>query len=205
MDQSDQQLLDAALAGSGDALTRLLRRHGPAVRHRLRINPVWQGTLDAADVMQVTYLEAFLQVHQLADRTPAGFLAWLNRLAENNLRDAIKALERQKRPDPRQQIRRASPGDSASTLLDRLCGTARTPSRSVAGHESQQVLETALRQLPPAYAQVVRLHDLDGRSVEEVAAALGRSPGAVYMLRARALQRLQELLGSESRFFSAGA
>ena len=103
MDQSDQQLFDAALSGSGDALARLLRRHGPAVRHRLRINPVWQGTLDAADVMQVTYLEAFLQVHQLADRTPAGFQRWLNRLAENNLRDAIKALERQKRPDPRQQ------------------------------------------------------------------------------------------------------
>ena len=205
MEVSDDALLKAVATGDNDALAALLARHGPAVRRRLTISPVWQGTLDAADVMQVTYLEAFLQVHQLADRTPAGFLGWLNRLAENNLRDAIKALERQKRPDPRQQIRRAAPGDSASTLLDHLRGTAQTPSRSVAGHESQQVLETALRQLPPAYAQIVRLHDLEGRPVVEVAEALGRSPGAVYMIRARALQRLQELLGSESRFFSAGA
>jgi DNA-directed RNA polymerase specialized sigma24 family protein len=38
--------------------------------------------------------------------------------------------------------------------------------------------------------------------VEEVAKGLGRSKGAVHMLRARAYDRLKELLGSTSLFFS---
>jgi RNA polymerase sigma-70 factor (subfamily 1) len=205
MEVSDDALLNAAATGDARALAELLHRIGPAVRRHLLISPVWQGMLDAADVMQVTYLEAFLRVAQLRAHTTQGFVAWLTRLAQNNLRDAVRELERQKRPDPRRRRRRGRADDSASTLLNQLCGTtARTPSRSAARHESQRALETALSQLPPAYAQVVRLHDLEGQPVVEVAQALGRSAGAVYMLRARALERLRKLLGSESRFFSNG-
>jgi RNA polymerase sigma factor (sigma-70 family) len=127
-------------------------------------------------------------------------------LAQNNLRDGIKELERRKRPDPRQRVRASSPDSSGSTLLDHLCNSsAKTPSRDAAQKESQQALAAALAQLPAPYAEVVRLHGLEGRPVAEVAAMLGRSPGAVCMLRARALDRLRELLGSESRFFSDGA
>lgn len=205
MSVTDHDLLNAAVAGDADALTALLHRHGPEVRRRLYIAAVWRAALDAADVMQVTYLEAFLRIEQLQARTTDGFVAWLTRLAQNNLQDAIKELERQKRPDPGQRLQCAQRGDCGSSLLDALNATTHTPSRSAARHESQQALETALTQLPPAYAQVVRLHDLEGRAVAEVATSMGRSPGAVYMLRARALERLQELLGSESRFFSSGA
>jgi DNA-directed RNA polymerase specialized sigma24 family protein len=47
--------------------------------------------------------------------------------------------------------------------------------------------------------------DLEGHSVEEVAASLGRSPGAVYMLRARAHRQLAEIMGAPSRFLSGSA
>ena len=63
-------------------------------------------------------------------------------------------------------------------------------------------IEAALAKLLPSYAKVVRRCGVEGRAVAEVAAELGRSSGAVYMLRARALDRLRELLGSESRYFS---
>lgn len=201
--QSERELLDAAVDGSADALAALLNEHGPEVRRRLAINPVWQAVLDPADVMQVTYLEAFLRIHQLEARTADGFRAWLDRLAQNNLRDAIREMQRQKRPDPRNQMQHVG-GDSATTLLDALGSGSQTASHTAAARESQQVLEAALAHLPPLYAQVVRAHDLEGRSVAEVATALGRTPGAVYMLRARALDRLRELLGPESRFFSRG-
>ena len=51
-------------------------------------------------------------------------------------------------------------------------------------------------------ATVVRLYDIEGRSGPEVATTMGRSRGAVVMLRARAHDRLAELLGSGSKFFS---
>jgi DNA-directed RNA polymerase specialized sigma24 family protein len=44
------------------------------------------------------------------------------------------------------------------------------------------------------------MYDLEGRPVQEVAQALGRSPGAVYMLRARAHRRLSEIMGTASRY-----
>jgi len=203
---ADDQRLGAAAAGDMDALAALLREHGPEVRRRLHISSVWRGVLDPADLMQVTYLEAFLRLDQLEARTSETFVAWLTRLAQNNLLDGIKELERQKRPDPRARIRSGSSDSSGSTLLAHLCNSStETPSRDAAGKESQQALAAALEQLPPPYAEVVRLHDLEGRPVAEVAAMLGRSPGAVCMLRIRALDRLRELLGSESRFFSDGA
>lgn len=196
---SECALLTAAAGGDADALAELLRCHGPEVRPRLHIAAVWRAELDPADVMQVTYLEAFLRIRQLEARTAEGFVAWLAQLAQHNLQDAIKELERQKRPDPRRRVVRPASPDPDSSALDGLGATTQTPSRNAARHESEQALEAALAQLPPTYAQVVRLHDLEGRPVIEVAAALGRSPGAVYMLRARALERLHELLGSESR------
>lgn len=205
MSGSDIELLKAAKTGDADALTELLARHGPEVRRRLVIGSVWQAVIDAADVMQVTYLEAFLRIYQFEARTSDSFRAWLDRLAQNNLRDAIREFERRKRPDPRHQVGRGATSDSTTTLLEELGGRTPTASRVVAGRESQQALERALGQLPPLYAQVVRMHDLEGQPVSEVAVALGRSCGAVYMLRARALDQLRELLGPESQFFSRSA
>jgi RNA polymerase sigma-70 factor, ECF subfamily len=206
MANADDELVNAAAAGDRDALAALLRMHGPEVRRRLDINPVWRALLAPADVMQVTYLEAFLRIGQLRDRTSKAFMAWLTRLARNNLRDGIKELERQKRPNPRRRVRVRASDASRSTLLNQLCdSTATTPSRGAAHRESRQALEDAMAQLPPLYAQVVRGHDIEGQPIAEIAAAMGKSCGAVHMLRARALDCLQELLGSESRFFSSGA
>ena len=46
------------------------------------------------DVMQVTYLEAFLHIDQLTARDTSAFLAWLTRIAENAIRDAVRGLTR---------------------------------------------------------------------------------------------------------------
>ena len=205
MTQTEEEQVSAAVSGDGDALALLLQQHGPAIRRGLHINPVWQGTLDSADVMQVTYLEAFLRINLLQTRTRDGFVAWLTRLARNNLRDAIRELGRAKRPNPRRRLARPAHADSGTTLLNALAHTSATASRSAARHESAEALMSALGRLPPLYSEVLRMHDLEGRPAAEVATILGRSTGAVHMLRARAIDRLKELLGPESLFFSKGA
>ncbi len=206
MPHTGDEQVRAAAGGHGEALAALLRQYGPQVRRRLHISPVWRAALEPADVMQVTYLEAFLQLDQLHTHTAEAFVAWLTQLAQNNLRDAIRELERARRPDPRRQLRDAAAQDSsAATPYDVPRTRVQTPSRDAARREIPAVLEAALAQLPCSYAEVVRRHDLDGRSIADVAAALDRSPGSVYLLRLRALARLRELLGSESNFFSDGA
>lgn len=203
---SDGDLLARAAAGDREAVSALLSRHGPTVRRRLqgRIAAHWKGVLDEDDVMQVTYLEAFVRIASFQARGDPGpsFLAWLTQIAENNLRDAIRGLERAKRPDPRKRVRAANPQDSYVSLVEVLGVTSATPSRHAAGREAARAIEAALERLPPDYRAVIRMYDLEGREIADLCRELKRTSGAVYMLRARAHDRLREILGSESQFFS---
>ncbi len=196
------ELVTKAAAGSEEALSELLTRYGPTVRERLHIDPIWRSTVDAADIMQVTYLEAFLDRDQLKARTIQAFVSWLTRIAQNNLRDCLRELERQKRLDPRLQVVPGPPSDSSTFSVP--VSTTQTPSRAAAQREFDQALQSALTQLPSMYAEVIRRHDLAGVAMPDVAAALGRSTGAAYLMRLRALGRLRNLLGAETKFFSDG-
>jgi RNA polymerase sigma-70 factor (ECF subfamily) len=200
----EEKLLDQAVGGDAEALSELLRRFGPKVRRQLegKISGQWRPVLDVDDVMQVTYLEAFLRIDRFVPGSPESFSAWLTRIAENNVRDAIKALERAKRPPPDKRVEPRRVNDSYVDLLQQLAGTTTPPSGKVARHEVRDALDSALDNLPEHYAKVVRLYDLEGCSASEVAGSMGRSVGAVHMLRVRAHDHLRELLGSGSRFFS---
>ena len=199
MAEPEGKLIARAVEGDRDALTQLLQKHGPRLRQHLHINRTWQGSLDAEDVLQVTYLEAFLRIRQLVTREPAAFARWLQTIAENSLRNAIKELGRSKRANPRRRVRSLTPDESTALLLERVARTSMTASRIVTNRESQEVLRQAIARLPRTYRKVVELCDLEGKSPAEVGRELGRSAGAVHMLRARAHHRLAEILGSRSR------
>ncbi len=203
----DPSLLQKAVEGDAGALRVLLEQFGGEVRKRIcgKIEKRWQASLDEDDVMQVTYLEAFLHIDQLTARDSASFLTWLTRIAENALRDAVRGLTRQKRPDPARRVESAPGVDSYVGLLECLGVTTTTPSREAARRDAAAILETAVAKLPEDYKTAVRLYDLEGRSVAEVAAGMGRSVGAVHMLRARAHDRLRQELGTASQFFSGSA
>lgn len=196
--------LEAARAGDREALIRLLDAVGPMVRRRLaeKLPPAMKSSIDEDDLMQVTYIEAVMRFRGFTTGGVSGFLAWLTRLAENNLIDAVRAMEADKRPDPRKRVRGGPNADSMAQLVELLGMTYTTPSRMAARDEANAALDRSLTKLPGVYEKVIRLYDLEGRTVEEVAAEIGRSAGAVYMLRARAHERLRELLGSASQFFS---
>lgn len=195
----------AAVAGDVDAMTELLQQSAPAVERSLSIAREWQSVLEPADVMQVTYLEAFMQIARYDLSRAEPFEAWLRRIAQNNLRDAIRGLKRQKRPQPGDRVALPAGADSASDLFAQLGVTTTTPSRHVTREERAGRLNAALDALPDDYGRAVRLYDLDGQPIAEVARQMGRSTGAVHMLRARAHDRLRELLGSESGWFGTSA
>ena len=200
----ERQLLEQAVAGDGDALGNLLRQHAPHIARELhRDHPVLSES-DVEDVMQVTFLDAFLHASRFDPTAPGSFGGWLRTIARNNVSDLIRQRDSAKRP-PRDRRLVPDPEGSITALLDELVGISRTPSRLASAGEAQRLLESALKELPESHRQVVRLYDLEGQHVDEVGRALGRSAGAVYMLRARAHERLREILGSESRFFSGSA
>ncbi|MEZ6232636.1 MAG: RNA polymerase sigma factor [Phycisphaerales bacterium] len=201
---SDKELSAKAAAGDDAAFAALLKRHGPTVRERIKhaIGQHWKSVLDEDDVMQVTYLEAALKISTFTDRGEGSFVAWIQRIADNNMRDSIRGLERAKRPDPRKRLADKPAGESYAALVEVMGFTLTTPSVQAARGEMVTELDRALAKLPPDYEKVLRLYDLQGKDIESVAADLGKSQGAVYMLRARAQERLAEVIGNESKFFS---
>jgi RNA polymerase sigma-70 factor (ECF subfamily) len=207
MSMLEQDLVRRAVNGDPEALTELLEREGPVVRQRIesKIGVAWRSVLDADDVMQVSYMEAFMQIARFQPGGEGAFRAWLSQVAENNMRDAIKSLERAKRPDPRRRVH-GPPGEESFVALVELLGvTNSTPSQHAARGEFKSAIDQALSRMPPDYSRVITLYDLEARPAAEVAAVMGRSSGAIFMLRARAHDRLRELLGSSSRFFSTPA
>jgi RNA polymerase sigma-70 factor (ECF subfamily) len=203
---AESELAARAVAGDEDALTSLLRHFGPRIRAQLvpSIQSKWSHALEADDVMQITYLEAFLRISRFQYQGPDSFGGWLSQIARNNLRDAIRELERLKRPQPEQRVT-ADGTDTTFALLDELGCTTSTPSRHAAREDVQQFVELAIAELPDDYASVIRMYDLEGKSASDVASSLGRSEGAVFMLRARAHDRLREAIGPETQFFSRPA
>lgn len=192
--------VERAAQGDADALEELLREFGPPLGARLSIDARWRRLLEPEDVLQVTYMEAFLRAGALRTRTTAGFAAWLERMARNNLNDALRELTRAKRPDGHGRVTRGAGGDSAQTLLAGLEGSEPTAGGLASGREQVERLHAALARLPGSYARVVRELDLEERPVAELAAEWGRSPGALHMLRSRAHDRLRELLGARAEF-----
>ncbi len=199
--------VEKAVAGDEEALTEALRLAAPDVRASLmgKISPHWRSMLEPDDVLQVTFLEAFLRIRDFKPSGPGAFVAWLRRIAENNLRDAIRGLEADKRPNPRRRVHSPTAEQSFVALVEVLGVTTATPSRDVAKGEAVGAMMESLKSLPPDYQKVIRMYDLEGRSAEEVANELGRSQGAMFMLRARAHDRLKDELGSASQFFSVGS
>lgn len=195
------ELIQRAVAGEETALAKLLAEHGPLVERTLSIDRKWRSFLDPTDVMQVTYLEAFLQVHEFDPNRREPFVKWLGRIAENNLRDAIRGLQRQKRPQPENRIT----GDGSTDLLAHLGVVTTTPVRQAVRDERKARLEAMLDALPEDYGRVVRLYDMQGMAVSEVAVRMQRSAGAVHMLRARAHSRLRSMMGAESAWFTSSA
>lgn len=206
MASAELDLERRAVAGDGEALSALLERHGPAVRRVIApgIPPRWRSVLSEDDVMQQTYIDAFQDIGRYAPGAGGAgtFAAWLTTAARRNLLDAIRMLGAEKRGGGRRAVGLPQGDESYDRLYEQVSTGSSTPSHKAARGEMVSAMKRAIEALPPAYRQVLVLYDLEGRPAAEVGETLGRSPGAVYMLRSRAQRLLAEALGTASRFLS---
>ncbi len=202
--QEQEELLVRARHGDQQSLATLLAELTPELRRRIasKMSGPWQSIIDEDDILQVTFMEAYTRLEKFTGGGVSGFMAWLTRMAENNRIDAVRALEGAKRPGPSKRVTKNDPDDSAVSLIEMIGATSHTPSRSVARGEAGKILNLVLASLPTEYEKVIRMYDLEGKSAAEVAKEMGRTEGAVYMLRARAHDRLRDALGTGSKFFS---
>jgi RNA polymerase sigma-70 factor (ECF subfamily) len=200
------ELVQRAARGERAALERLLLDHfAPLNAHVARLMPPsLRSVVGVEDIVQSTFTNVFQSIGQYEVREDASFLSWLLTIAENHLRDAVRAQKRKKRGGDRVRVQDL-PGAEQShqvQLLDVLIGPDHTPSRSAARREGMQAIHTALAGLPEEYRRAIELRYFDGYSLEETAVLMGRTTGAVRGLIDRARRQIRESLGRASHYLS---
>lgn len=174
-------LLADSLMGDADALNRLLGRIRPYVHVLVRAHVGPAGQLSESSVVQKCLLRIVERRHQLQSPDVRAFLGWVGVMVRNLLADEFRAINR--RPE------------AMGYADEGLAASDSPPEQALERDETAVRVADALGQLPERQRQVVEWRFLDRIPDEEIGRRLGISPGAIRVLRLRALRRLQELLG----------
>jgi RNA polymerase sigma factor (sigma-70 family) len=167
-------VLAAAQAGAPWALQRLYEDLAGPVAGYLRL----QGLRDHDDHTSEVFLGVYRNLSSFSGDETA-FRSWVFTIAHRRLIDERR--RRGRRPEPRtlEEVDEPLGGDTETEALAELGGVW---------------VREALGVLTDEQRQVVTLRILTGLSVEEVAAIMGRRPGAVRALQHRALEQLRRAL-----------
>ena len=202
------ELVERAIAGDRAAVERLLLDNYTPLAGRIakRLPGSMSGVVSVEDIVQQTYAQAFRTIASFQPREGATVLTWLTAIAENRLRDAIRAQRRKKRGGDFRQVQAALGDDSRSgaDMLDALAGRTQTASQSVARRELVHAVRAAVAGLPEEYREAIQLRYFDGYSLDETAVLMGRTAGAVRGLVDRAKKQIRDSLGRASRLLSDG-
>src|SRR5262245_11088886 len=192
------QLLRQAKAGDGVALGNLLEQYRSylGLLARLQITRRLQGKVDAADLVQETFLEAHQSFARFRGTTEKELVRWLRQILAANLVDLARRFLGSKRRDVCLERELGDGLDQSSRALERgLVAPGSSPSQQAARRERAVLLAEALARLPESYREVLVLHHLEGLSFPEVGRRLGRSLDSVKNVWTRALARLRRSLG----------
>jgi RNA polymerase sigma-70 factor, ECF subfamily len=193
-----EQLVCLARAGDDSARGQLLQgfRNYLTMLARLQIGRRLQGKVDAADLVQETFLQAHRHFPHFAGTSEGELVSWLRQILATTTAALLRSYLGRKCRDLRLEQELALELDQSSRCLDRaLHAPTSSPSHQAARREQAVLLASALEQLPAAYREVIILRHLEGMTFPEVAGRMGRSLDSVKNLWARGLAQLRRSLG----------
>src|SRR5262249_24874419 len=200
---NERSLIEAAVAGDQTALERLLLTHYDDLERHIRSQlwPKLQSVHAVEDILQLTFIHAFRDIRGFEPRSDTSFASWLCQIAEHRLIDTRREHDRQKRGGGMRQIEdRAADDSQLAGLWDSIAASDPTASSLAARGEAIHALQVALATLPADQHEAIRLRHFEGKSLDETAAAMARTPDAIRCLIHRGKEALQEALGRASKW-----
>jgi RNA polymerase sigma-70 factor, ECF subfamily len=200
-DPDAEQLLRLAKAGDADALGKLLElyRNYLALLARLQINRRLQSKVDAADLVQETFLKAHRGFAQFRGSTEAELVGWLRQILALNVANVVRHYYGTQGRDVRLERELAEEMEQSSQAWGLgLVAQQSSPSNRAAKREEAVRLADALQKLPGDYSEVIVLRHLEGLPFAEVGRRMSRSVDSVEKIWIRALVKLRHLLGGDS-------
>jgi RNA polymerase sigma-70 factor (ECF subfamily) len=189
-------LLNQALQGDAEALGRLLEAQRAGL-HRMAKRQL-EGRIavrvDASDILQQTFLEAYRGFPQFVGQEMQELHAWLHSILDHKIAGAIRDHTLlQKRDIGRERSIDDTHGGGAP-LKEDLGADHSTPSQKAMRGEDANRLEQALATLPDDQREAVRLRHLEGWALADIAVRLGRSTAATAGLIKRGMKALRRQL-----------
>jgi RNA polymerase sigma-70 factor (ECF subfamily) len=160
----------------------------------IRVDPRLRAKFDTSDVVQQTMLEAWKAWDQHAGEGDAQLLAWLHKMLTNNLLDAIKRFDAEKRDVGRERSLEESVNATVDRLMEMQAVDHTTPSDVAMREERDLKVAEAVAALPEDQREAVILKRWHGWTIDEIAEWMGKTPGGVAGLLGRALQTLRRAL-----------
>jgi RNA polymerase sigma-70 factor (ECF subfamily) len=158
---SDEQIVEQALAGDGDAFGELVRRW------ERRIFALAYGILgreeDARDATQETFIAAFRNLS--AFRGEAKVSSWLHRIAVN------QCITRQRRARVRGETSLEAQVEDGGVQFASTDGES--PATGAEGRERTEAVRRAVNALPPELRSVVVMKEFEDLTFQEIADTLG--------------------------------
>jgi RNA polymerase sigma-70 factor, ECF subfamily len=178
----DSDVVARVLTGDSALFELLMRRYNRLLFRLAR--GIVRDDDEARDVVQAAYVRAYYSLDQL--RGPAGFKAWLARIAIN------EALGRARRAPASVEVE-----VEEHQLLALPDLVTMEPERAASGRDLLRILQAAIDRLPEEFRQVFMLRGVEQLSIAETAEVLEIKPATVKTRFHRARRLLQESLNRE--------
>ncbi len=180
----DRALVARILEGDRDRFTELVRRYEKRlVNYVYRITHRYEGAHDLAQ-------DIFVKVYLALDRYDPKyqFSTWLFRIAQNSAIDALRKKSIAEVPIVR------TGGDDEGKERE-FADAGVSPYRAMKNKQLGAAIDTAVRELPPDYRELIQLRHFAELSYEEIASMKKLPLGTVKNKLFRARNLLKEALG----------
>jgi len=173
--RTEEELVTRASKGDGDAFGQLYDAFVDRVYRHIffRVN----NESEAEDLTQQVFIKAWEAIGRYK-KTGTPFLAWLLKIGHNVVIDFYRS-------------RKPEISIESLTLADR---SGCDPVDVLDARLNQQVVREAIKKLNPDQQQVILMRFIEDFSYSEVAAAIGKSEGAVRVILHRGLANLKKIL-----------
>jgi RNA polymerase sigma-70 factor (ECF subfamily) len=179
--QSDSDLVLAAQSGSISAFEELQRQYSPAI-HR-KILWITRNKEDAEDVLQETFLRAYLNLQSFEGRS--AFRTWLTQIAINS----ALMLVRKRRVHAKLFVEPVAMSENEDSSFD-FRDSSLNPEQSYDQRQRLDNISRAVQKLDPKLRSALEIWMSQGCSMREISNALGISLASVKARLHRARKRL---------------
>jgi RNA polymerase sigma-70 factor (ECF subfamily) len=195
------RLLQQAAGGDQTSWGALLTQHEERLRRMIafRLDQRLQGRIDASDVLQEVYLEAFTHLADYLGNPAMPFFLWLRGITGNKLLELHRHHLGTQMRDAGREVslyRGTLPETTSAALAAQLLGHFTRPSEAAVRAEIKIRLQEALNSMDALDREVLALRHFEQLSTAEVAQVLGIKPKAAGKRYLRALERLKDILSN---------